>query len=82
MGIDHHELLVIVKGEGPSLFGRNWLERIILDWKEINYLRSSSLQTILEKHEAVFQDGLGTLQGFEAKLNCRGSRCSTKVLQV
>ena len=28
--------LVIVKGEGPTLFGRNWLTEIVLDWKGIH----------------------------------------------
>jgi len=28
-------VLVVVTGNGPSLFGRNWLEYIQLDWKQI-----------------------------------------------
>ena len=60
--------LMIVK-EGPTLFGRNWLTNIMLDWKEIHWMKNSSLQEILAKHEeAVFQKGLGTLKGFEVKL--------------
>jgi len=27
--------LVVVAGDGPSLFGRNWLQHIQLDWKSI-----------------------------------------------
>ena len=27
--------LVIVKGGGPSLFGRNWLEKVKLNWPAI-----------------------------------------------
>ena len=60
--------MVIVKGEGPTLFGGNWLTEIALDWKEIHWIKNSSLQEILSKHEAVFQEGLGTLKGFEGKL--------------
>ena len=30
--------LVVVKGTGPSLFGRNWLNHIRLEWQEINYV--------------------------------------------
>ena len=31
--------LIIVKGEGPTLFGRNWLEKNVLDWKEIHLVK-------------------------------------------
>ena len=55
--------LVIVKGEGPTLFGRNWLTEIALDWKEIHWIKNSSLQDILSKHEAVFSRGTRYSQG-------------------
>ena len=60
--------LLVVKGEGPSLLGRNWLNHIRLDWQEIYTMHSSPLQATLQKHAAVFQEGLGTLQGFKAQI--------------
>ena len=27
--------LIVVQGEGPSLFGDNWLEHFQLDWKTV-----------------------------------------------
>ena len=60
--------LLVVKGDGPSLFGRNWLHQIRLEWHDIYNLHTSSLQAILQKHTAVFQEGLGTLKGFKAKI--------------
>ena len=66
-----HLSLVVVKGSGPTLIGRNWLEVLQLDWKEIFNLSSNSsvsLDSVIQKHETVFQDGLGMLEGFEAKI--------------
>ena len=60
--------LVIVEGNGPTLLGRNWLKHIRLDWQGIHHLSQSSLQSLLQKHEAVFQKGLGTLQGHEVAI--------------
>ena len=34
-----HLPLVVLKGEGPSLFGRNWLESVRLDWKRIHQVQ-------------------------------------------
>ena len=31
-------LHIVVKGEDPNLLGRNWLEQIWLDWREIPFL--------------------------------------------
>ena len=61
-------LLLIVGGSGPTLLGRDWLSRIILDWHQIHHVHSPSLQALLARYPAVFQDGLGTLQGFHAKI--------------
>ena len=60
--------LLVVKGDGPSLFGRNWLNHIRLEWHEIYNFHTSSLQATLQKHGAVFKEGLGTLKGFKAKI--------------
>jgi len=58
--------LLVVWGSGPSLFGRDWLSYFKLDWKSIHLLQGSSLDHVLQRHKAVFQDGLGKLQGYQA----------------
>ena len=74
--------LVVVEGEGPSLFGRDWLAHFSLDWKEVHRLQGTSLQNVLLRHQAVFQPGLGTLQGYEAKIhveaNAKPKFCKTQ----
>ena len=42
------------------------MQAIKLDWCEI--IQDSSLQDVLHKHKNVFRAGLGTLQGFKAKI--------------
>ena len=42
----------IVKGRGPSLFGRNWLRDIKLNWGSIKI--SSDLDNVLTQHQSVF----------------------------
>ena len=37
-------LLVVVQGKGPSLFGRDWLARLKLDWKTIYLLNCPLLE--------------------------------------
>ena len=54
----YREPLLVVKGDGPDLFGRNWLDHIRLDWQEIKYLQQNPLQTVLKRHEDVFHGGL------------------------
>lgn len=60
--------LVVVAGDGPSLFGRDWLKSIRLDWQAIKQVRYRGLPDILSAYENVFQPGLGTLEGYEAKI--------------
>ncbi len=30
--------LIVVRGNGPNLCGRNWLQKVKLNWKEIRYV--------------------------------------------
>ena len=59
--------LQIIKGKGPSLFGRNWLRNIKLNWGSIKKV-SCDLDNVLAKHKSIFNDELGTMQGTKAKL--------------
>lgn len=60
--------LVVVAGEGPSLFGRDGLQVIRLDWRAIWHVRQPQLFELLDRYESVFQPGLGTLKGYEAQI--------------
>ena len=66
---------VVISGEGPCLFGRNWLQHISLDWSAIFNLSTmdKELTAILEAHSAVFQEGLGRVEGVKAKLHIDSS---------
>ena len=57
--------LIVVKGSGFTLMGHNWLQMFKLDWQEIFVVNNGS---ILYKHAKVFEEGLGTLKGFQARL--------------
>ena len=54
--------LLVVKGNGPRLLGRDWLEHLKLDWTLIHHVQASSLDTVLSKHAQVFGDVLGMLK--------------------
>ena len=62
--------LLVAKGKGPSLIGRDWLQTLRLDWKEINaiYKSKSDLDVLLEQYSDVFGSQLGELQGIEADI--------------
>ena len=67
--------LIVVKGDGPSLFGRNWLDHFQLDWKTIGLAMLESCQArvnvLLQRYKDVFAEGLGTMKQFQAKLQVR-----------
>ena len=65
-----HLQLVVVEGEGPPLFRRNWLQEIKLDWKEISMV-SISLESLLQRYHTLFKDELGTMVGVTAKLHIK-----------
>ena len=61
--------LLVVEGNGPALLGRNWLEKLKLNWQNILQVRvAESLSGVLTKHKAIFRKGLGTIKGFKADI--------------
>ena len=64
--------LLVVAGDGPSLMGRDWLNHINLDWPRLNHVQATSAsQQILDKHDSIFKDELGTIQGVtQANIIC------------
>ncbi|CAM1308578.1 Uncharacterised protein r2_g1856 [Pycnogonum litorale] len=61
--------LVIVKGNGPSLLGRNWLQHLRVDWHSIFSVHTGALDSIMKRHEDVFSDKLGCFKGPYAKIH-------------
>ena len=61
--------LLVVAGNGTTLLGRNWLKALYLDWQEIHYVHDGPISQLLEKHSALFQEGLGTLQGHKVSIH-------------
>ena len=62
--------LVVVAGSGPALLGRNWLQHIKLHWKEIKYV-TTTVDGLLHKYQALFNDELGTMTGVQARLSVK-----------
>ena len=65
-------VLVVVGGEGPSLFGRNWLRYIQLDWKKISAVRAvkvKPIEAVIQQHQSLFTEGLGTVHPYKATLH-------------
>ena len=54
----------------PSHFGQDWLQHVKLSWQEIFHLSvvSPDVSNLLNKNEALFREGLGTVQGVKAKI--------------
>ena len=61
---------IVVKGPGPNLLGRDWLQVVKLNWQNIFKIQEENpqLQSILDAHGDVFSEGLGTLKGTTAKI--------------
>ena len=68
---NHNLQLLVVAGDGPSLFGRDWLSKIRLNWAELYHTQQPTLtlQDILDKHQTVFSSTLGMVRGVTAKLH-------------
>ena len=76
-------MLYIVKGKGPNLLGRNWLEHLTLDWKAlataVNYVSTNQLEWLLHEYGDVLYDKLGTLNSMKAKLRTCATKCNIQI---
>ena len=62
--------LLVVKGQGPALLGRHWMNALTLDWHAIHCMQNNQeLDKLLQKHRLLFQDELSKLQGVTVKLH-------------
>ena len=64
--------LLVVRGTAASLLGRNWLQKIRLDWQEIHQLQQiPALQETLKRYAEVFENELGEIKGREARIDVK-----------
>ena len=73
--------LLVVSGSGTTLMGRDWLDKIKLNWGEmLNNIHTppAELQEVLDEHRTVLKDELGLITNHGKNLHRRTSR--TKVL--
>ena len=69
---EHRLSLLVVPGDGPTLLGRDWLEKIKLDWQSIHLLQATptdSIQAVLDRHPAIFDGKLGEISDAPASLH-------------
>ena len=65
-------VMVVVVGNRPNLFGRNWLNHISLNWKKIFALKPiqlESLHALMRRHQRHFSEGLDTVVPYKASLH-------------
>ena len=65
-----------MNNEGPTLFGREWLESIHLDWPLLHLETSDAtpaLEDVLSKHASVFSQGLGKMKNIQAQIQIKES---------
>ena len=64
--------LVVFSIEGPALLGRDLLKKIKLDWAVINQVQEDiTLSSLLEEFKSVFENDLGKIKLYHAKLKIR-----------
>ncbi|KAK3087172.1 hypothetical protein FSP39_002564 [Pinctada imbricata] len=62
--------VIVVKGRGPNLLGRDWLKSLKLNWNEIFAVKSvdKDVDRLLEDYSEIFKDELGAVKGVTAKI--------------
>ena len=68
--------MIVAENEGkPTLLGRNWLEKLKVNWNEVfslnGTLRNEELDCIINKHADLFREGYDGMKGKEAHIRVR-----------
>lgn len=66
--------LYIVKENLDTIFGREWLHKINLDWYDLKAVRTSSkgnLNKLLEEYKELFDNKMGKIKNFEIQLKLK-----------
>ena len=80
---------LVVQGDGPNLLGRDWLQHIKLDWKQVYTLTNAIEPEVkdsdfVESFPDLFKPGLGTFKDTQAHLyidpNCEPVCCKPRVV--
>ena len=61
--------LLVVKGNGPALLGRDWIKKLNLDWSSVNRVAPESFEELCNRYPEVFQPTLGKVTGIKAELH-------------
>ena len=64
----HLPLLIVAEDQRPTLFGRDWMQSIQLDWARLH--QSTSANTI-NKFPSVFSKSVGTIKGYKAVIHLK-----------
>ena len=68
--------MIVAENKGkPTLLGRNWLEKLKVNWNEVfslnGTLRNEELDCIINKHADLFREGYYGMKGIEAHIRVR-----------
>ena len=68
--------IIVTKGRGVPLMGRDWLSKIKLNWHLINAVRQANqpkpkLEDRVQQYPKLFAGKLGTITGFTAELKVK-----------
>ena len=68
--------IVVTKGKGLALMGRDWLSKLKLDWHQISNIQQANppkpkLEDIVQQFPKLFDGKLGTIKGFTAELKVK-----------
>ena len=64
--------LIVAKGDRPVLLGRNWLQKLRLDWSNIFKVnQENAVEGIISRHNTLFDGGYGHLKHFKASIKLK-----------